>query len=46
MTYSTETKVGAGGGAENSRPDLDTTGTYWNIIAVGNEASVLTTKVI
>ena len=42
--YSTETKVGAGGGAENSRPDLDITGTYWNIIAVGNEASVLTTK--
>ena len=42
--YSTETKVGAGGGAENSRPDLDVTGTYWNIIAVGNEASVLTTK--
>ena len=42
--FSTETKVGAGGGAENSRPDLDITGTYWNIIAVGNEASVLTTK--
>ena len=42
--FSTETKVGAGGGAENSRPDLDVTGTYWNIIAVGNEASVLTTK--
>ncbi len=42
--YSTETAVGAGGGAENSRPDLDVTGTYWNIIAVGSEASVLTTK--
>ena len=42
--FSTETKVGAGGGAQNSRPDLDTTGTYWNIIAVGSEQSVLTTK--
>ena len=31
-------------GAEDSRPDLDTTGTYWNIIAVGTEQSVLTTK--
>lgn len=28
-------------GAENSRPDLDD-GTYWNIIAVGTEQSVLT----
>ena len=38
-------QVGAGGGgAENSRPDLDTTGTYWQVIAIGNEASVLTTK--
>ena len=32
------------GGAENSRPDLDTTGTYWNLIAIGSEVSVLTTK--
>ena len=33
-------QVGAGGGgAENSRPDLDTTGTYWQVIAIGNEAS-------
>ena len=31
------------GGAENSRPDLDTSGTYWNIIALGSETSVLTT---
>ena len=41
--YSTETQVGAGGGAENSRPDQDVTGTYWNVIAVGSESSVLTT---
>jgi hypothetical protein len=40
--YSTDRLID--GGAENSRPDLDVTGTYWNIIAVGNEASVLTTK--
>lgn len=32
-----------GGGQPNSRPDLDVTGTYWNIIAVGDETSVLTT---
>ena len=31
-------------GAENSRPDLDTAGTYWNSLVLGNEASVLTTK--
>ena len=31
------------GGDANSRPDLDTSGTYWNIIAVGTETSVLTT---
>ena len=30
--------------AANSRPDLDTTGTYWNVIAIGTEQSVLTTK--
>ena len=41
--YSTETDVQPGGGAENSRPDQDTTGTYWNIIAIGSETSVLTT---
>ena len=35
---------GQGGGAQNSRPDLDTAGTYWQVIAIGNEASVLTTK--
>ena len=34
----------SGGGAANSRPDLDTTGTYWNVISIGTEQSVLTTK--
>jgi hypothetical protein len=32
-----------GGGAANSRPDLDTSGTYWNVINVGSELAVLTT---
>jgi hypothetical protein len=32
-----------GGGQPNSRPDLDATGTYWNVLTVGNELSVLTT---
>jgi len=32
-----------GGGQSLSRPDLDITGTYWNVVAVGNELSVLTT---
>jgi hypothetical protein len=32
-----------GGGQANSRPDLDNTGTYWNVVAVGSETSVLTT---
>ena len=41
--FSTETETDPGGGAENSRPDLDTSGTYWNIIAVGSEQGVLTT---
>ena len=33
-----------GGGAANSRPDLDTTGVYWNILVIGNETSVLNTR--
>ena len=41
--FSTETLTDPGGGAENSRPDLDIAGAYWNIIAVGSEQSVLTT---
>jgi hypothetical protein len=32
-----------GGGAANSRPDLDSAGTYWNILVVGSEVDVLTT---
>ncbi len=32
-----------GGGQANSRPDLDITGTYWNILNLGSETSVLTT---
>ena len=33
----------AGGGQPNSRPDQDTTGTYWSLLSVGSEVSVLTT---
>jgi hypothetical protein len=33
----------AGGGQSNSRPDLDATGTYWNLLTIGNELSALTT---
>ena len=40
--YSTETRLGQGGGAEGSRPDLADSGQYWSIIAVGTEQSVLT----
>jgi hypothetical protein len=32
-----------GGGQANSRPDLDTLGTYWNLLTIGSELSVLTT---
>ena len=36
--------IGAtGGGAANSRPDLDTNGAYWNALAVASEVEVLTT---
>ena len=42
--YSTETLLGAGGGAEGSRPDLADSGQYWAVIAIGSEQSVLTTK--
>jgi hypothetical protein len=33
-----------GGGAANSRPDQDITGTYWNLLSIGTETSVLTTR--
>jgi hypothetical protein len=37
--------VGAtGGGQANSRPDQDSTGTYWNLLTAGAETSVLTTQ--
>jgi len=36
--------VAEGGGADNSRPDQDVTGTYWNVVAIGSEISVLTTQ--
>ena len=41
--YSTETPLGAGGGAEGSRPDLADSGQYWAVMAIGSEVSVLTT---
>ena len=41
--FSTETDTDPGGGAQNSRPDQDTTGIYWNLFSVGSEQSVLTT---
>jgi hypothetical protein len=41
--FSTETAIQPGGGAENSRPDQDTSGTYWNVLAIGTETSVLNT---
>ena len=39
--FSTDRKVD--GGAANSRPDQDATGTYWNLFNIGSEQSVLTT---
>jgi len=33
-----------GGGNANSRPDQDITGTYWNLLSVGTETSILTTR--
>jgi len=33
-----------GGGTANSRPDQDATGDYWNVLAIGNETEVLTTR--
>ena len=34
----------AGGGQVNSRPDQDTTGTYWNLLNIGTETSVLSVR--
>ncbi len=36
--------VATGGGAANSRPDLDVSATYWNVLSIGSETSVLTTR--
>jgi len=33
-----------GGGASNSRPDQDISGTYWNLLNIGSETSVLNTR--
>ena len=33
-----------GGGNQDSRPDLDTAGLYWNILTIGSELDVLTVK--
>jgi len=33
-----------GGGAVNSRPDQDTSGTYWNLLNIGSDTAVLTTQ--
>ena len=41
--FSTETAIEPGGGAQNSRPDQDTVGNYWNVLAIGTETSVLNT---
>jgi len=34
----------AGGGQANSRPDQDTTGTYWNLLNVGSETDILSVR--
>jgi hypothetical protein len=34
----------AGGGQVNSRPDQDSTGTYWNLLSIGTETSVLSVR--
>jgi len=33
-----------GGGQANSRPDRDSSGAYWNILSIGTETSLLTTR--
>jgi hypothetical protein len=42
--FSTATPTDPGGGNQDSRPDLDVTGTYWNIMTIGSELDVLTVK--
>jgi hypothetical protein len=33
-----------GGGADNSRPDQDIAGTYWNLLSIGTETAILSTR--
>ena len=33
-----------GGGQANSRPDQDNTGTYWSLLSIGTETSILTVR--
>jgi len=40
---SVQPELGQGGGNENSRPDLDINATYWNVLSIGSEESVLNT---
>ena len=42
--FSTVQTLPEGGGNQNSRPDLDVSGTYWNVLSIGAEESVLNTK--
>jgi len=35
------TTAAAGGGQTNSRPDQDTSGTYWSVLSVGSETATL-----
>jgi hypothetical protein len=34
----------AGGGQANSRPDQDTTGTYWSLLSIGSETDILSVR--
>jgi len=34
----------AGGGQANSRPDQDSTGTYWSLLSVGSETDILSVR--
>jgi hypothetical protein len=33
-----------GGGAANSRPDQDSTGTYWSLLSIGSETDILSVR--
>jgi len=36
--------IATGGGADSSRPDQDIAGLYWNVLSIGSETSLLTTR--